>query len=229
MIPGEKSDLRFAVLCFVALSLSLHSWGKVPGMLDDFASKKWRSPMGGKWRAVSDASFGGSSESRLVWVKKLPAKNKKVAKLGPQEGMLRLEFELKPNPQVRRPDAGVVLGLVEPADWRGVSEIEIWGQLSVERGKCLSMLVAEVMDGASQMWKPVAVPLSLVAGASPLRLKVPLAKMRTMKHWAKRNLVHDKRTDWLQVRSLQLVVLSKGHCKGRLTVDRIKLISEKED
>ncbi len=201
--------------------------------IDSFATKEFNCPLGGTWRAVSDASMGGSSVSRLVWVKKVvrkrtPVKGKATPKVKKQlkkpDGFLRLEFELKPNPQVSRPDAAPVLRLTQPLDWSGWRYIDLRLQLEFAQGVGLCVLVAEVMDSVAGKWKPVAIPLKIDPGSARVWLSVEMQAFRTMKYWGKLYSEHDEKADWSKVRSLKIVVLSKRYCKGKLTVDEIKLV-----
>ncbi len=222
--------LAAGILLFAFFTPSLQAGEKV---VDSFAAKEFNCPLGGTWRAESDASMGGSSISRLVWVKKVvrkrtPVKEKATPKAKKQpekaDGFLRLEFELKPNPQVSRPDAAPALHLPQPLDWSGWRYIKLRLQLEFAQGVGLCVLVVEVMDSVAGKWKPIAIPLKIDDGSARVWLSVEMQDFRTMKYWGKLYPEHDEKADWSKVRSFKIVVLSNRHCKGKLTVDEIKLV-----
>ena len=205
-------------------------------LIDDFRSPSFSCPMGGRWHAESDAGTGGSSRGKLVWVRKAARrkapvqeaekekKNKRKAKQKEKaDGFLRLEFQLKTNPQVSRPDAGPLLLFGRAADFSGWDGISLTFKLQMAEGRCLGMVLAEVMDEATGLWKPVAHPLELGSGGT-MRAILRLDAFRTMKWWGKLHTEHNKRLNWSRVRSLQVLLLSTRPCEGQLTIDKIKLV-----
>ncbi len=231
---GMLTKKRSLILPALLLAISPSSFA-AEETIDTFASPGFVCPLGGAWRAESDASMGGSSTSRLVWVKKVVRAKKPAAVKGEEQGkgkkpkekpdgFLRLEFELKPNPQVSRPDAAAALSLAEAADFSRGGSISMRVRCDIEEGECLGMLVAEVLDENTGLWKPVACGLDLGTASTAAWMVLPLRKFRAMRWWGKLHAEHGKTLDWSKVRSLKIMVLSKKHCKGKVTIDEIKLI-----